>query len=158
MYLGKGDHHLFFCPHNSLEDADDACNYVDDNSFPWFALFSYPTTDNIALNFQPLFCTSKITWVGRTAAEITWFDANCVPTATTPTVHVSKGFPMTAYFNITNSASFSNIKFSGLQQLQQPGLSTNKFFWEPNIYCSVSAQAEPDGTNKKLGVESSISN
>ena len=115
VYLGKGDHHLFFCPHNNLEATDDACSSVDYSTISWFALFSYPTTDNIALNFQPLFCTSKTTWIGRTAAEIVWFDANCVATGTTPTVHVSKGFPITAYFNITNSATFSNIKFSGLQ-------------------------------------------
>lgn len=114
VYLGKGDFHLFFCPQNNLESTEDACLSVDDASNPWFALFSYPTTDNIALNFKPLNCTEKAAWAGHTAAELVWFDSNCVPVATTPIVHVSKGFPMTAYFNITNSATFSNIKFTGL--------------------------------------------
>lgn len=63
---------------------------------------------------MPLYCGKRAIWGGRTTDELIWFDNNCVPEATMPTVHVSKGLHMSAYFNITNSATFSDIKFSGL--------------------------------------------
>jgi len=58
VYLGKGDHHLFFCPNENLDEQEDACFYVDYLA-QWFALFKYPITDNIAVTYQPLFCSNK---------------------------------------------------------------------------------------------------
>jgi len=128
IYLAKGDHFFFQCSpdYNQMSgvnfDPAQLTNYCDRISS---LLAVYPPTDNVSITFKPLVCTDKASFSSSSDPAWSSFDDKCVSynlpqelqVLQGPTVHVMDEH---ATFNVTNSATFENLYFSGLQALAVP--------------------------------------
>ena len=143
IYLGKGDHFYHYCvlDDNNPSDIFDYCNYENEAFTYSLSLYAPPLNNNVNIYFKPLEC-SLASELGYEDNEN--FYAMCLDLDTDgkPTIYLNQNY---ANFAIYGSTSFENIKFSGINQLAVPIISSINLKQLPALYCIV--ENEPSASD-----------
>ena len=119
VWVGRGTHWLFNCLEGDLEGqaAEGVSNACDHELMQ----FRYPQTNNVILNVKALDCQLQKSYFRKLSAFGTpdLFTANCVQVGkgAKPEIRLQSKH---TYFNITRSALFENLDFTGADLLATP--------------------------------------
>jgi hypothetical protein len=146
IYLGKGNHSLFYCQGDEVYPSSISSTYINYCSlFGSSLLQEYSQFDNFTVTVKPLYC-SLMTSLGYTSSN-NYFKQACISDpASKPVIWVNHA---TAYFNISGSMTFENIKFTGVNAFAN-SLTEGEVSLElwPVQYCSVTT--DPNGYDNAL--------
>jgi len=132
IWIGRGVHHFYFCPENAINTLTSACSSFA-NMF-----YSYPQTNNVKITFKALDCYERNSYFRSFSkyGSSGLFDSNCVNVRSgeKPEIRVHSSY---SYFNVTNSATFQNLHFTGIDML---ATSTCDLSYLPVRFCTFTEE------------------